>query len=1040
MTLFDRQMTAKMAHFDFHWYAKQNNLSLGNDRILSHYNEIGRHRGSSPTPYFDAGWYATIAKLADTHDIDLFDHCLLHGAQDVLDPHPLFNAKWYQWSYIGAETAIHPLTHYIETGWRRGHNPHPLFWGRWYRDEYLKDADHIDPFYHFLTEGHEAGCRPNPLFDTAWYRETYRLGRSENCLVDYIYGGHLTRDPHPYFDSDRYRRATTCEGLSPLEHYLTKGSEVSPCAAFDLGFFAAAARRHRMFDAVKDLPPLVQFIVLSKTGPIDPHPLFSGKFYLEANRNIRTAIVDPFYHYMRSGAREGRQPHPLFEPDFYWEQYPDRRDRNPLVDYLERFADTTALPRRPGRIDTTAKPLPSTRTIVNLARWRGTADRHDNALKIGVFAHIYYSDLSDYVVSHTNNIPYNCTIYISTTTFRDAALINETFTKASSHPFVIRVVPNRGRDIAPLVVAYRDILRDCDYALHIHTKKSKHYDGGFDRWRDYLFEANLGSPDLVRAIVHALAEPHVGAVAPEHFGPIKPLIQWGGNFETARTLLALCGETLAADATLDFPSGSMFWFKPKAMAKLLDLGLDTCHFDPELGQVDGTLAHAIERSFFSFVEMAGLDWVVQDAGLEPDPARPQVEGRIPGNRFLPTDRDLGLTRAYYPECTEYLVRPSPVSRPRLNLLIPLIDRNKGYAGIATALQVFTELVAALGPDFDARIIVTDVSIGGHFVPPPSFEVASALEADIAGRNTVVDASRRYTHPVFFRETDILFATAWWTASGAMSIRAQQEALFSRKPAKFLYLVQDFECGFYPWSTKYALAERTYRDPDAMIPVFNTGILAEFFHERYAIRNGHVLNPGISAGIDRHIARGTEKERIVMLYARPHAERNCLHFLDMLVRTAIDADPGFWSDWRFVAIGEDFDPGLLRCTDRIEVQGRLSLEEYGHLASRAALGVSLMLSPHPSYPPLEMANAGALVLTNTYDNKDIGELHDNITSFETFDLDAVSGMLHAMARRWLATPDIGWHGTDRAGWFFGGRTNLPSLVHALREEVRHLAAR
>lgn len=43
------------------------------------------------------------------------------------------------------------------------------------------------------------------------------------------------------------------------------------------------------------------------------------------------------------------------------------------------------------------------------------------------------------------------------------------------------------------------------------------------------------------------------------------------------------------------------------------------------------------------------------------------------------------------------------------------------------------------------------------------------------------------------------------------------------------------------------------------------------------------------------------------------------------------------------------------------------------------GISLMSSPHPSYPPLEMSVFGIKVITNNYSNKDLSSFNSNITS-------------------------------------------------------------
>ena len=44
-----------------------------------------------------------------------------------------------------------------------------------------------------------------------------------------------------------------------------------------------------------------------------------------------------------------------------------------------------------------------------------------------------------------------------------------------------------------------------------------------------------------------------------------------------------------------FVTGSMFWFKPSALSKLLSINVRVSDYPIEEGQIDGTIMHAIER-------------------------------------------------------------------------------------------------------------------------------------------------------------------------------------------------------------------------------------------------------------------------------------------------------------------------------------------------------------------------------------------------------------------------------------------------------------
>jgi hypothetical protein len=65
--------------------------------------------------------------------------------------------------------------------------------------------------------------------------------------------------------------------------------------------------------------------------------LLDAAFYLRTNPDVAAARMDPFKHYVRYGAAEGRQPHPLFDPAHYLASCPAARNaNNPLLHFLEQ--------------------------------------------------------------------------------------------------------------------------------------------------------------------------------------------------------------------------------------------------------------------------------------------------------------------------------------------------------------------------------------------------------------------------------------------------------------------------------------------------------------------------------------------------------------------------------------------------------------------------------------------------------------------------------------------------------------------------------
>ena len=87
-------------------------------------------------------------------------------------------------------------------------------------------------------------------------------------------------------------------------------------------------------------------------------------------------------------------------------------------------------------------------------------------------------------------------------------------------------------------------------------------------------------------------------------------------------------------------------------------------------------------------------------------------------------------------------------------------------------------------------------------------------------------------------------------------------------------------------------------------------------------------------------------------------------------------------------------------------GKLSPDGYADRLREAAVGVSLMVSPHPSYPPLEMAHLGMLVVTNRFGPKDLATWHPNITSVGDLRPETVADAIAAACRRFDEDPGAG----------------------------------
>jgi lipopolysaccharide biosynthesis protein len=244
---------------------------------------------------------------------------------------------------------------------------------------------------------------------------------------------------------------------------------------------------------------------------------------------------------------------------------------------------------------------------------------------IGVICHIFYDDLGSEMRRLVENIPFPVDVFISTDTEAKRIAIDTAFAGWSKGRYDIRIAQNRGRDIAPKLVSFRDVYEDHELILFLHSKKSLASSIGEigAAWRQTMTRSLVGSSNTVRSIMDVFSQhPDIGIVMCEHFEPIREFLNWDGNFRIAKQLAKRMGFRLTPRHILELPSGSMFWFRSRALRPLLDLNLTFRNFPREKGQIRETTHHAIERLMLYICEHAGFKWIkVADPSVFEDNSR-----------------------------------------------------------------------------------------------------------------------------------------------------------------------------------------------------------------------------------------------------------------------------------------------------------------------------------------------------------------------------------------------------------------------------------
>lgn len=306
---------------------------------------------------------------------------------------------------------------------------------------------------------------------------------------------------------------------------------------------------------------------------------------------------------------------------------------------------------------------------------------------------------------------------------------------------------------------------------------------------------------------------------------------------------------------------------------------------------------------------------------------------------------------------------------RVNLLIPTFDLKHLFGGYIAKFNLARKLSEA---GYRTRIVTVDPT------PPLPRSWREQVEAyqglEGAFENIEIFFARDTGEALEINPRDRFVATTWWTAHLA------NDALARTEHDHFLYLIQEYEPLTFVTGSWSAMADATYDFPHRAL--FSTELLREFFRDRrYGVfADGKKKGDEKSVSFQNAITPVTappaaelsgRKARRLLFYARPeaHAARNMFEIGLMSLQQAVEQGV-FGPEWSFHGIGTVEGGNRLRLTEGVdlEILPRTGQDDYGELLAGHDVGLSLMLTPHPSLPPIEMASAGMLTVTNSCDNK------------------------------------------------------------------------
>ncbi|PZE73431.1 hypothetical protein [Curtobacterium sp. MCBD17_019] len=321
------------------------------------------------------------------------------------------------------------------------------------------------------------------------------------------------------------------------------------------------------------------------------------------------------------------------------------------------------------------------------------------------------------------------------------------------------------------------------------------------------------------------------------------------------------------------------------------------------------------------------------------------------------------------------------------LVVDEVREGAAFAGVQTALSVAIELGERLART--VRVVMVRSTTPGNSGAAAEALIAERFPTtrDTAGGPSVRVVPREDILAQVFGDEDVWIATHWKTAH-ALDV-AVRSGVVDRD--RVVYVVQDYEPGFSPWSTDYAVAASTYRAGFRML--VNSAPLQRYLHdvEGIVVPDDATFAPHLDMEKLQRVAEARRSPAEdggvvrVLFYGRPSKHRNLFRLGVAALRVAVQELAVDDLRVEFHSAGEmhaDVELGSAgRIAHRLIAHGTMPWDQYFHFIASTNVVLALQHSPHPSHPPFDGALSGARVVTNEFHGTR-GGLHPNIEAVAT----------------------------------------------------------